>query len=156
MNTNKVKSLREKLRILEREAFGVFNIEKECCGLTISQCHTLIEIGNKGDISLIDLADSLNLDTSTLSRTIQGLVMIGLVRRTTNEKDRRYVTISLTNQGHEVYKRIEEAYNAFVGRIFDRIPGKKHDEILTSLEIFADAVKKVNDATGCCRKGKKP
>ncbi len=155
MNIKKIKSLREKLRILEREAFGVFNAEEGCCGLTPSQCHTLIEVGNKGDVSLVDLASSLNLDTSTLSRAIQGLVMIGLVLRTTNENDRRYITISLTDQGRKVYEQIENVYNAFMAQVFERLPADKHDEILTSLEIFVDAVKKTNDASGCCRKGKR-
>jgi DNA-binding MarR family transcriptional regulator len=155
MNTKKIKALRENLRILEREAFGVFNVEEGCCGVTPSQCHTLIEIGNRDNVSLVDLAAALNLDTSTLSRTIQGLVMIGLALRTTNETDRRYVTISLTEQGRKVYEQIETVYNAFIAQVFERLPAGKHDEILTSLEQFVAAVKKTNDASGCCRKGKR-
>jgi hypothetical protein len=45
MNTQKIRKLREKLRILERESMGALDQEQACCGLTLSQCHTVMEIG---------------------------------------------------------------------------------------------------------------
>ena len=155
MDMQKIKKLREKLRILERESMGVFDAQQECCGLTLSQCHTLIEIGMKGDISLVELASALGLDASTLSRTIQGMVIIGLVHRTTNEKDRRFVSISLTEQGRKVYDEIETVYNGFLAGVFDLLPAEKHDRILEDFGLFVDAVQKVNAMSGCCPKGQK-
>ena len=155
MDIQKIKHLREKLRILERESMGVFDAQQECCGLTLSQCHTLIEIGMKGDISLVELASALGLDASTLSRTIQGMVIIGLVHRTTNEKDRRFVSISLTEQGRKVYEKIDGIYNAFLAGVFELLPGDEHDRILEDIGLFVEAVRKANEASGCCPKGKR-
>ena len=78
MDIKKIRLLREKLRQLERELDDRFRSDSGCCGLTLAQCHTLLEIGNKGEISLVELASRLSLDTSTLSRTINGLVILGL------------------------------------------------------------------------------
>ncbi len=75
MNVEKVRFLREKLRILERESGGVFEEQEGCCGLTTAQCHTLLETGNRGPVSLVDLAQFLGLDTSTLS--VQSIVAPG-------------------------------------------------------------------------------
>jgi DNA-binding MarR family transcriptional regulator len=155
MEVQKLRKLREKLRVLERESMGVFDVQQECCGLTFSQCHTLLEIGLEGEVSLVELATSMRLDTSTLSRAIQGLVVIGLVVRTTNEKDRRYVNISLSAQGRKVYEEIDGVSNAFLEGVFERLPAEAHDRVVDDLGLFADAVRATNEASGCCRKGKR-
>jgi len=145
MKAERVDYFLEKLRVLLRESYGVFDDQHKCCDLTYSQCHTLTEIGSKREVSLVDLASSLGLDTSTLSRTIQGLVVKGLVTRTTNEKDRRYVKISLSKQGRGVYEAIGNLYYDFMTRIFGLIPANKHEAVLESLGLLADAMKKAND-----------
>ena len=157
MNIEKIKYLREKLRILDRESGGVFEDDVDCCGLTTAQCHTLLEIGNRGPVSLVDLAEFLGLDTSTLSRTIQGLVMLGLVNRQINEKDRRYVVISLTEQGRKVFNEIEDRYNGYIARVLDLLPADKQETILESIGAFADAVLKLKETESCCDdEGRKP
>jgi DNA-binding MarR family transcriptional regulator len=145
MKAQRVDYFLEKLRVLMRESYGVFDDQHKCCDLTYSQCHTLTEIGSKDEVSLVDLASSLGLDTSTLSRTIQGLVVLGLVTRTTNPKDRRYVNIALSEQGRKVYDAIGNLYYDFMTRVFDRIPARKHEAVLESLGLLADAMKQANN-----------
>ena len=155
MNAKKIDFILEKLRVLLRESYGVMDAQQECCGLTYSQCHTLIEIGVKGEVSLVDLASSLGLDTSTLSRTIQAMVVSGLVTRTTNEKDRRYVRISLSKQGRKVYELIGRVYYDFMTRVFDLIPARKQEEVLENIGLFADAMKRANESGANERKERK-
>jgi DNA-binding MarR family transcriptional regulator len=81
------------------------------------------------------------------------MVIIGLVDRTTNEKDRRFVSISLTEQGRKVYDEIDAVYNGFLAGVFDLLPGDKHDRILEDIGLFVEAVRKANEASGCCPKG---
>jgi DNA-binding MarR family transcriptional regulator len=155
MKANKIGYVLEKLRILMRESYDVFDDQHKGCDLTYSQCHTLIEIGAKGDVSLVDLASSLGLDTSTMSRTIQSLVVLGLVTRTANEKDRRYVNISLSKQGRKVYETIGILYYEFMAKVFSRIPAQKHETVLESIGLFADAMKQVNLSGASSPKGRK-
>jgi DNA-binding MarR family transcriptional regulator len=151
MNSGIIIALREKLRVLERETGGLLESRDECCGLTSSQCHTVLELSGKGKVSLIDLASALGQDASTLSRTIQGLVILGLVRRDINEKDRRYVDITLTDQGRHVVGRIEEINNGYFERVLAEVPADRRAALLESLAHLTEAVKRVNDASGCCR-----
>lgn len=146
MKAGNVARVLESLRVLMRESYDVFDVQQKCCELTYSQCHTLIEIGTQGEVSLVDLASALGLDTSTLSRTIQSLVVLGLVVRTTNEKDRRYVKISLSKQGRKVYEETGRIYADFVARVFGLIPDKKHETVLESIGLFADAMKRANES----------
>jgi DNA-binding MarR family transcriptional regulator len=155
MDKNQIQTLREKLRILERESGGVFGEQQDCCGVTVSQCHTLLEVGKREPVSLIDLAAELNLDASTLSRTVQGLVLLGLLDRRTDAGDRRYVTIGLTAQGRKVVAAIEEKYDAFFKAVLGRLPAGSRASIIESISAFVDAVRAHNESTGCCRPGRK-
>jgi DNA-binding MarR family transcriptional regulator len=148
MEEQKIKNLREKLRQLDRATGGVFDSQQECCGLTTAQCHTLLEIGGKAPVSLIELADGLGLDSSTLSRTIQGLVVLGLVSRQPSERDRRYVDISLTNEGRKAFDRIESINKAIFSRVLESLPPGRRDSILEGIGLFVDAVLKQN-LSGC-------
>jgi DNA-binding MarR family transcriptional regulator len=150
MAIEKIRLLREKLRQLVREIDDPFQTDGGCCGLTLAQCHTLLEVGNRGEISLVDLASHFGLDTSTLSRTIQGLVVLGLVSRLTNEKDRRYVAISLTEQGRKLFDQIEATFNTYFVQVLELIPAEKRDAVIEDLGLFSDAVRKHNESSGCC------
>jgi DNA-binding MarR family transcriptional regulator len=155
MDKSQIRTLREKLRVLERESGAVFGQEQDCCGVTMSQCHTILQVGQRESLSLVDLAAELNLDTSTLSRTVQGLVLLGLLDRRTDAGDRRYVTIALTAQGRKVAAAIEEKYDAYFTAVLGRLPAASRASIVESLGIFVDAVRAHNESIGCCRPGRK-
>ena len=150
MEIEKIRFLRQKLRVLEREMNDPFGRDAGCCGLTLAQCHTLLEVGYKGEVSLVDLASSFGLDTSTLSRMIQGLVVLGLVSRLTNEKDRRYVSISLTEQGRKLFEEIEARFNSYFAQVLEFIPSEKQDAVIESIGFFSDAVRKHSESFRCC------
>jgi DNA-binding MarR family transcriptional regulator len=153
MDIAKIRLLRDKLRQVEREINDPFRTDGGCCGLSLGQCHTLLEVGNAGQVSLVDLASNLNLDTSTLSRTIQGLVMLGLVNRLTSDRDRRYVSISLTEQGRGVYDKIESTFNDYFARVIELIPADQRDAAIDGVTAFADALKAHNHSASCCADG---
>jgi len=155
MDKNQIRTLREKLRMLERESGGVFGEQQDCCGVTVPQCHTLLEVGQREPVSLVDLAAKLNLDTSTLSRTVQGLVLLGLLDRRTDAGDRRFVTIALTAQGRKVVAALEEKYDAYFKAVLGRLPAGSRPSIIESISVFVDAVRAHNESTGCCRPGRK-
>ena len=152
MDHSQITHLRAKLRQLDRLSGGVFEVQTDCCGLTKAQCHTLLEIGMREQSSLVELAGGLGLDTSTLSRTIQGLVMLGLVRRRPSKADRRYVEISLSPEGRKVFDRIENLNTSFYARVLDSLPEEKRQHILECMEIFVDAVLDMQES-GCCAGG---
>ena len=82
MDLDKIEFLKDKLRQLEYSLGWEFGLQTECCGVTLSQRLVLIEIGKREKVTLIELSKSLGLDSSTLSRTINGMVNIGSVSYT--------------------------------------------------------------------------
>lgn len=138
--------LRELIRILVRNLGILEKSEANCCGTTISQCHAIVEIGRAKQMSLIEIADLLGLDKSTMSRTINNLVEDNLVIRETHAEDRRYVTISLTEKGQAVYQGIESSMGIYYKQIFKLIPENKREQVMESLKLLTDAVKE----NKCC------
>jgi DNA-binding MarR family transcriptional regulator len=150
METETIRIFREKLRQLERQLGWVLKNDVQCCGISMAQCHALLEIGKKEEIAIVELAALLGLDTSTLSRTIDNMVKAGLVNRLSNPDDRRYVSLTLTRPGKQTYDFIEKANNAFIEMIFAGIPTEKHQQVIESFQILTDAIRQCNESNGCC------
>lgn len=142
METEKIMLFRKKLRQLQIKLDELLKLDGSCCGVSLSQCYTLLEIGNKKQLSMKELASEMGLDTSTLSRTIDGLVNIGLVDRVQNSDDRRYVTITLTKQGESIYNSIQEYYNIYFMSLFKLMPEEKHQQVIESFILFSDALQR--------------
>ena len=142
MADENIKVIKNKLRTMERILGWEVGDQTECCGLTVSQRAVIVEVGSKGQTSLVDLAQSLGLDTSTLSRTINGLVNIGLVRREIKAEDRRYITLTLTEQGVDSLRRIEDLSDRYFEGVMASIPADKHKRVVESLCLLADALGK--------------
>lgn len=151
MDVQKIEAFRSKLRLIERELGQQLKEDTTCCGVSMAQCHAIMELGCVESMSIRDLATLLKLDKSTLSRTIDGLVKIGLVDRTVNPDDRRYMQICLTDQGRKVFKMINDGSNVLYANVFDKIPEEKHEQVLEGLGLFAEAFQQVkaSEALSC-------
>lgn len=137
---NKAQELRELIRSLERKLGILEENEFSCCNISITQCHALVEIGRAKKMALNELADLLNLEDSTMSRTVNILVTKELVRRDIDPADRRYITIVLTDEGQKLFESIETNMGNYYADIFSRIPNEKQEIVLESLDILLTAV----------------
>lgn len=146
-NTNDSKQLREMIRKLERKLGILEENTVACCNVTMAQCHALVEIGRAKSISLNELAELLNLENSTMSRTVNNLVTNELAKRDIDPTDRRYVTISLTESGYKMYEGIEEGMNLYFKKVFQAIPDNKREQVLESMQILLDAI----GENECCK-----
>lgn len=150
---SKVREFRGILRRFER-VHRVLMEDRDCCGgLTVTQCHPLLELDAMGEASLSDLAGRLDLDPSTLSRTVDGLVRSGLVDRRPNRLDRRYVVLSLTPKGKETCDDINERNDRFYEDILSKLPDRRRDD---AIRLFDELVRTLDQAVKpdgtCCAK----
>lgn len=130
----------EELKQLERK-LGVFDqFQVSCCGISQGQCFTLAELGRAEGGSLGELAVRLGVDSSTMSRTVNGLVDCGLVERSLDPADRRYVVLTLTTQGKKIYSEIETAIEQQVAKVWQAIPSNKREQVIESLQILVAAL----------------
>ncbi|OHD16546.1 MAG: hypothetical protein A2086_03590 [Spirochaetes bacterium GWD1_27_9] len=153
MDISTLKQFRNKLRVLEREIEEQLKAETGCCGVTLSQCHLLLELENKDEISIKDLAIILDLDKSTLSRTVDGLVNLGFVDRKSNKEDRRFLSVSLTDIGKKVVESINNICNDYYLNLFNLMPESKHQSVIESIDLIGTAMTKIRkEKSNCCCK----
>ncbi len=146
MNNVNGSDLREGIRVLVRNLGLLERSESGCCGVTLAQCHAIVEIGRSDETNLNNLTELLNLDKSTMSRTIDNLVNQSLALRQTRTENRRYISIKLTEKGYEIFKSIEKSMEDYYSNIISLVPGDKKDQVLESLHILTDIVK----TNKCC------
>lgn len=147
-----VKTFRELIRRFDRELF-MQNCNACCGGITLAQCHTLLEIENRGKESLTELANTLGLDKSTISRTVDGLVTVGLADRTIPAENRRMSTIQLTESGKTLCHSINRKSETYFETILSILSDADKKELLRLLEMVTNRMVDVRlpDNT-CCTK----
>jgi DNA-binding MarR family transcriptional regulator len=145
----KVKEFRASLRQFERE-IETLNSSNCCCGVTLSQCHTLMELDKEDHVSLNELSKKLFLDKSTLSRTIEGLVNLGLVNREIPKNNRRTISIRLTENGVSLCKKINSDNNLYFQKILGLLSNEKLQAFLDSFKIIASGMIEENIKKSKC------
>lgn len=133
--------LRELIRIFERKLTMLKDKQISCCGITMAQCHALVEIGRAVHISLNELAKILNLENSSMSRMVNNLVNKTWVKREIDPQDRRYVTIMLTESGKKLFNDIETSMNTYFREVYNSLPVDKRDQVLDSLQLLLGSIK---------------
>ncbi len=147
-----IREFRAKLRALEREVELSMSSDAGCCGVTFAQCHLLLEIERRGQSNVTELASALELDKSTLSRTVDGAWKAGLLDRQVDPNSRRQQVISLTRKGRETANTINGMCDASYTRLLDFIPAAKRRTVIESVVLLADAMrqKRKNPHAPCC------
>ena len=147
-----IRDFRANLRVLEREVELSMTSEAGCCGVTFAQCHLLLEVERRGRTSITELAAALELDKSTLSRTVDGACRAGLIDRTVDPTSRRQQVLSLTEAGKERAAAINSQCDASYTRLFDFIPAAKRVMVVQCVALLAEAMrlKRRNPEAACC------
>ena len=137
-----VKMFREYTRRLERNLENMNTSDCCQCSVTTSQCFFVVEIGRNPGICVKDLANVLKLDKSAVSRTVEELVQKGYVVREASKTDRRSVVLTLTKEGQDRFKKIEnDMYKKFKS-VFSYIPKDKQGQVLEALKLYNEACEK--------------
>lgn len=143
MDISVIRKFRENIRHIERE----LNIQNNATcsdGVTLAQCHTLLEVHSHNSINLNKLSEKLYLDKSTVSRTVDSLVKNGIVNRVIPEENRRKVTISLTEKGDGICQQINRESDHYFSAILESIPPGDLPVFLRSFEIMVKKMIEIN------------
>ncbi|BBF42383.1 transcriptional regulator, MarR family [Lachnospiraceae bacterium KM106-2] len=131
------KNLRESVRLLERN-LGMLN--ESDCSVTLSQCHAIVEIGRNQPLMLKMLANRLQLDVSTMSKTVDHLVKRNLVERKQSDEDRRKLVLTLTKEGRLIYQKVENNMELQFQQLLEKIPVEQRELVLEGLTVLNTAL----------------
>ncbi|HUX07341.1 MAG TPA: MarR family transcriptional regulator [Acidobacteriota bacterium] len=140
MEKAKIRGFRRNLRRFERLIESQIKDACFCTGVSMAQCHLLLEIEGQGETTAAALSESMGLDKSTLSLTIDCLVGSGLVERREHPVDRRYTLLCLSEQGRKICAEINQVNDEYYESIFQMIPAEKHEEVISCFGLLVDSL----------------
>jgi DNA-binding MarR family transcriptional regulator len=136
-----VRAFRKRLRELEREVELALSDQTSCCGVTPAQCHLLLAVEEAGETSAAELAAELELDASTLSRSVDGLAKAGLLLRKEDPGNRRRQLLSLSAKGRAKAESINERCDRFYAELLGAMPAKDAKAIAEAMPLFVESLR---------------
>jgi MarR family transcriptional regulator, 2-MHQ and catechol-resistance regulon repressor len=83
--------------------------DRICChDISVTQCHALDMLVERGPLRSLALAEALRLDKSTVTRVIDALERKGYVDRLSDPGDARAVLLRATRSGSRLQRRIHD------------------------------------------------
>ena len=147
-----IREFRRKLRKFEQ--FLSKQLLDCCCGITVAQCHCLLAVEDLEQTTVGALSDYLNLDKSTLSRTVESLGRQGLIDREIDPNDRRIARLFLTESGEKLAEEIHQVNDEYFQRVIDQILKDEQENVVRYLGLFIDAISQYENERGttgnCC------
>ena len=109
-------------------------------GLTMTQLRVLFRLRAEDGASAGVLAERLRVTPSTLTRIVDRLVRQGLVRRETDEDDRRLVRHYLSDSGARTVEELERRGRARTNEVMDRLSDRQLERLVLALEDLTAAL----------------
>ncbi|MDK9755418.1 GNAT family N-acetyltransferase [Vibrio sp. D173a] len=136
------------LRHYSRQAVRLLGMLDKQCGdvaLTPVQAHALGEIQLQ-PLTINQLAQLLNVDKSNASRTVTGLIKLGLVESIENPKDKRSQLVALTEQGLQALSQLDQQQNNFFEQLLTQLDDNEQEQLKLGLETYLKGLTKVCQA----------
>lgn len=109
-------------------------------GLTMAQLRVLFLLRSEEGAAAGALAERLTVMPSTVTRMVDRLVRQGLVRRETDDGDRRLVRHYLTGTGARTVEEMERLGRARLNEVMDRLTTPQLERLVEALADLAAAL----------------
>ena len=119
------------LNALTRKVNRLWESEFRQTGLSAPHAYVMRLVLSEPGISQKKLAEELHLDPSTVTRFVDALAERRLVRRDTNDTDRRSAAVFPTAEGKRLQKKLEKTGERLFQAMRTRL-GDKHFQVLVT------------------------
>lgn len=134
-------NLREVSRSLVRE-LGFFKDECLGTGVTHPQSHALLSLQAKSGQSVSELAQTLQIDQSSGSRLIAGLVKRNLIEQKALPDDKRTKLLSLTQLGRRKVFEINRAADTRVEEALRLLSQEKQHQVVEGFRLYVAVLRR--------------
>ena len=111
-----------------------------------SAVHTILEIGARGPLTSVQLAEILHLEKSSVSRMVRKLVECGELNEASDAADARIKPLSLTPKGRRTLAALHEFGRRQVSGALSHLTETERKLVREGLVIYAKALKASRDA----------
>lgn len=101
----------------------------------------LIALDRYGPVGVVELADGLGRDYTTVSRQVKRLESHGLVVKQAHEKDKRITSVTISPEGKALTMRIADARMTLMNQIFSNWKAQDVNDLFRLVRQYADSIK---------------
>jgi putative acetyltransferase len=145
--SKEVAALRDSSRRLVR-VLGLMRNRLDGADCTPAQCHALIELARLGQLTTGELAEILEVDKSTASRTVRPLITAGLIQVSAEGKDRRTKPLRLSEAGRARVACIHAEADRQVSGALERLSAEERAIALQGISLYERALHRAKALTG--------
>ena len=106
-----------------------------------SVVHTILEIGARGPMTSVQLAEFLHLEKSSVSRMVRKLIECGELREASDAEDARIKPLALTAKGRRTLATIQDFARRQVSGALGRLTETERRVVHEGLVIYARALR---------------
>jgi DNA-binding MarR family transcriptional regulator len=106
-----------------------------------SAVHTILEIGLRGPMTAMQLADFLHLEKSSVSRLVRKLIEAGELTETIDPQDARSKPLSLTAKGRRTLASLHDFGRRQVSGALAQLSEAERRKVSEGLMLYARALK---------------
>jgi DNA-binding MarR family transcriptional regulator len=107
--------------------------------VSLPQLRVLVLVASRGQLNLGQVAEALGVHPSNATRTVDRLVVAGLLGRAEDPGDRRYLILELTGTGHDLVQRVMEYRRSSILAVMENMSASRRRTLAAALEAFAEA-----------------
>jgi DNA-binding MarR family transcriptional regulator len=111
--------------------------------VTLPQYRALVVLASRGPQRVTDLAQELEVHTSTATRMCERLTRKELIRRDTDSDDRRTVHMALTDRGRALIDEVTARRRRDLARLVRRVPVSQRGNVVRALQSLTAAAGEV-------------
>lgn len=100
----------------------------------------LVAIGRRGPIGVVELADNLGRDYTTVSRQVKKLEALELAHKQPNAQDRRISEVTLSEQGRAIFDAIAIARQKLMNQVLAAWSPEEVEALFTLTRKYADSL----------------
>ncbi|MEZ2585909.1 MarR family winged helix-turn-helix transcriptional regulator [Kluyvera intermedia] len=100
----------------------------------------LVSIGRRGPIGVVELADNLGRDYTTVSRQVKKLEALELAHKQPNAQDRRISEVTLSEQGRAIFDAIAIARQKLMNQVLAAWSPEEVEALFTLTRKYADSL----------------
>lgn len=101
---------------------------------------SLVAIGRCGPIGVVELADNLGRDYTTVSRQVKKLEALELAHKQPNAQDRRISEVTLSEQGRAIFDAIAIARQKLMNQVLAAWSPEEVEALFTLTRKYADSL----------------
>jgi DNA-binding MarR family transcriptional regulator len=110
-------------------------------GLSFSQLNVLMRLYHGGNSGVSEIGEQMGVTSAAASQAIDRLVLLGLIERTEDPKDRRAKRLALTPKGRTLIESGIAARSRWVEGLTDALTPEQQSMTISALTLLTEAAR---------------